>query len=178
MATPDELFAFEEQFEAAAAKLLVNAGFKVGSPFVRVLGTDAAGRPELEPIADDVCIVGFETGETDESILVFHQDGGGGISSMAGGWSGVLEITHRVPVGDEPPAPGQTPDCYKRLCRQRGRIRALFSCGVAQLNAELVWLDILSLNFIQPARRVDQQKLAHEATERLGIRFLSRENIS
>jgi hypothetical protein len=162
--SPSEFYSFEEQFENAFNALLKNAGFNALPLF-----------PEsgITVLPEDAVRCSFELAETDESVLAFRTLEDGSQVSDPAGFTGTIEITHCVPVSDDPGVVGMLAP-YPRLRAQRGRIRALMRNGREQLQELLPWYDILSLDFSAPRHRMDTQKLAHEATETLRIRFTGR----
>lgn len=173
--TIDEFYAPELHFEPAAATLLAAAGLEVVSAFLPV--DPATGQPNTTGIPDDACWVEFQMGDVSDDTRVFRTDAGldGGYASEPAGFEGILTVTHRVPVDDQAPPPGENPDCYLRLCRQRGVIRRLFRDSARPFKTLIPAYDLQSIQLIQPDRRIDADRSANQATERFRIRWIPAE---
>lgn len=168
--------AAERHFETAAAQILRDGGLKVVSPFVPM---NADGTPQELP--DDCAWPVFELGDVDDGRRVFRDNPAwqGGTSSMPAGFEGVLEIHHRVRVTDRLTQAGAgIPECYARLCDQRGLIRALFLEDENPFADLLPDFDILAIRIIQPDRNVQIVKQANQAVERFRITYAPRASVT
>lgn len=168
--------AAERHFETAAAQILRDGGLVVVSPFVPM---NPDGTPQELP--DDCAWPVFELGEVDDSRRVFraNPDWLGGTSSMPAGFEGVLEIHHRVRVTDRLSTGGAgIPECYARLCDQRGLIRALFLEDENPFAPLLPDFDIISIRLMQPDRTVQAVKQANQAVERFRITYAPRTSVT
>lgn len=170
--TIDEFYAPELQFEAAAAALLKAAGFKVVSDFLPI--DPQTGNPNTKGVPDDACFVEFQMGDVDDSTRIFREDDSldGDLASEPAGFEGILTITHRVPVDDQPVAPGENPSCYRKLCLQRGKVRVLFRDTARPFKDLISAYDIQSIALVQPDRRIDTDRSANQATERFRIKWV------
>jgi hypothetical protein len=170
--TIDEFYAPEIAFEPTAAQILKAAGFQVVSDFLPI--DPLTGNPNIKGVPDAATFVEFEMGDVSDDPRVFRADAGldGALASEPAGFEGVLKITHRVPVDDQPVPPGEHPGCYRRLCLQRGRIRALFRDTARPFKDLIPAYDIQSIALIQPDRRIDGDRSANQATERFRIRWI------